>query len=146
MTCYVGKPHHPLILHLDRTCAVMTRSWPLYQIALTQHWEQIMNLILIFELVGLPGLIWLIVLFKKSGELTERRFALLVVAYLSLITVTLFQTYARTPVLRYAGDFLSLLILFPGYLIVRYMYRWRMFVCVHPSLFHACLAAKRQIQ
>jgi uncharacterized membrane protein YgaE (UPF0421/DUF939 family) len=82
-----------------------------------------MNIVVVCELVGLPGVIWLIVLLRMRDELGANKFALIVVAYISLTVATLFQTYSMTFMLRIVGDLLSLLVLFPGYLIARLIFR-----------------------
>ncbi len=81
-----------------------------------------MSLILICEAIGFPGVVWLLMVWRKRGELTVNRFALIVVAYLSLVTGTVFQLYSKTFEVRIIGDILSILVLFPGYFITRWIY------------------------
>ena len=44
--------------------------------------------LLFIEIIGFFGLIWIQGISYKRGELTENRFALLIVTYLSLLTLT----------------------------------------------------------
>jgi len=95
--------------------------------------EQPMLPFLILELVLLPLYAYSFIIFQRHGQLTENRFGLLVVTYLSLIVYTLFEVVSTTTGFRILGRALALLCWFPGYSIARWFYRRFLFPDKPPS-------------
>ncbi len=79
--------------------------------------------LLVLEVVVLPLYLFSINLMHKYGLLTENRFGLLVVAYLSVMTLTASHLFPTVSAGRIIGLVLSVLCWFPGYSIARWIYR-----------------------
>jgi hypothetical protein len=77
----------------------------------------------IFEVVFLPVYLLPLILFHKYGSLTETRFGIIVVAYLSVMTFTFFWAISTAIEFKLIGGVLSFLCWFPGYSIARWIYR-----------------------
>ena len=84
-----------------------------------------MQQILVIEVIGYFGVLVLQSLWAARGELTEQRFALLQVATLSLImiTVVLFSSSPEYPFGLLVGSFGTMLFSVIGYLIARWIYK-----------------------
>lgn len=77
----------------------------------------------IFEVVFLPVYLLSLKIFHKYGLLTENRFGLIVVAYLSVMTSTAADLFTPMSAGWIKGLVLSILCWFPGYSIGRRIYR-----------------------
>lgn len=82
-----------------------------------------MIIFFILEVVFLPVYLLYIKILHKQGQLTENRFGLLVITYLSLITLTAFSFLPTASAGRIVGHILTFLCWFPGYSLARRMYR-----------------------
>lgn len=79
--------------------------------------------IFVVEVVFLPLYLLSLRVLRKYGQLTENRFGLLVVAYLSVITATAAHLFPTMSAGRIIGLVLSVLCWFPGYSIAKWIYR-----------------------
>jgi len=77
----------------------------------------------IFEAVFLPIYLFTLIIFHRYGLITENRFGLIIVAYLSVMTSTFFRAISTTIEFKIVGDGLALLCWFPGYSIAKQIYR-----------------------
>lgn len=77
----------------------------------------------IFEVVFLPVYLLPLKLFHKYGLLTENRFGIIVVAYLSVMTFTFFWAISTTIEFKLIGGVLAFLCWFPGYPMAKRIYR-----------------------
>lgn len=77
----------------------------------------------IFEVVFLPIYLSTLTIFHKYGMLTENRFGLIVVSYLSVLASTAAYLFPTMSAGRIIGLVLSVLCWFPGYLIAKWIYR-----------------------
>jgi hypothetical protein len=82
-----------------------------------------MMIFFILELVFLPLYLLYIKILYKQGQLTENRFALLVVLGLGALVFTFSQAVSTAPVVKLVGHVLRFLCWFPGYLIAKWVYR-----------------------
>ena len=78
----------------------------------------------IFEVVFLPLILLSLNILHKYGLLTENRFGLIVVAYLSVMTSTAAYLFPTMSAARVIGLVLSVLCWFPGYPIAQRVYKW----------------------
>lgn len=81
-----------------------------------------MRYILIIELIGYFGIIWLQGIWYQRRELTENRFALYQVTYLSLLILTAFVYYSSVEYVI-NGAILSTLCWIIGYPVAKWIYR-----------------------
>ena len=79
--------------------------------------------LLVLEVVVLPLYLFSIYLMHKYGLLTENRFGLMVVACLSVMTMTASNLFPPVSAGRVTGLVLSVLCWFPGYPIAKRVYR-----------------------
>jgi len=81
--------------------------------------------LLILEVVFFPLYLWYLKILDKRGLflLTENRFGLFVVSYLSLMSLTASQLFPVVSAGRIIGLVLAPLCWFPGYPIARWVYR-----------------------
>ena len=77
----------------------------------------------ILEVVVLPLNLLSFKILHKYGLLTENKFGLIVVAYLSIMTITASNLFPTASAGRIIGDVLTFLCWFPGYSIARRIYR-----------------------
>lgn len=81
-----------------------------------------MRYILIAELIGYLGIIWLQGIWYKRGELNENKFALFQVTYFSLFILSGFLYYSSLEYI-FTGVTLSILSWVIGYPVARWVYR-----------------------
>jgi hypothetical protein len=95
-----------------------------YLIQKSENREEGPMLYLLFiEIVGYFGILWVQGAWYKHNELTENRFALLQVAYFSLLTLTGTLMVSTTSVVTFLGIGLALLWWIVGYPLARWVYR-----------------------
>jgi hypothetical protein len=82
-----------------------------------------MLIFFILEVVFLPLYLLYIKILHKRGQLTETRFALLMVLCLGIMVFTFSQEISTMPAIRIIGSVLAFLCWFPGYSIARQIYR-----------------------
>lgn len=82
-----------------------------------------MTLLFIVEVAVLPLYLLSISIFHKNQQLTENRFGLMIVIYLSVMIYTFFRSISTAIEFRLIGFVLAFLCLFPGYLIAKLIYR-----------------------
>lgn len=84
-----------------------------------------MQQLLVIEMIGYFGILFLQLVWYSRGELTEQRFAIFQVASLSLImiTVVLFSSSPEYPFGLLAGSLGTILFTVIGYPIARWVYR-----------------------
>jgi len=77
----------------------------------------------IFEVVFLPLYLLSPKILHRYDLLTENRFGLIVTSYLSVMISTASQLFPTLSLGRIIGLILSVLFLFPGYFIAKWIYR-----------------------
>lgn len=77
----------------------------------------------VVEVVILPLYLLSVRILHKYGQLTENKFGLLVVTYLSVMVYTFFQAISTTIEFRMIGFVLAFLCWFPGYSLAKRIYR-----------------------
>ena len=77
----------------------------------------------ILEVVLLPVYLLPLKLIHKYGLLTENRFGIILAAYLSMMTFTLFWAISTTIEAKFIGGVLAMLCWFPGASIAGRLYR-----------------------
>lgn len=82
-----------------------------------------MTIFFILELVFLPLHLLYIKILHNHGHLTENRFGLLIVIYLSVMVSTFFHAISTAIEFRLIGFVLTFLCWFPGYSIAKQIYR-----------------------
>lgn len=82
-----------------------------------------MRLLILGLMFGFFGVIWFLKRLQKRGELTERRFALVVVTYWSLFTISVFLMLSAESTGIIIGAVLSILWYVLGYPMARWIYR-----------------------
>jgi hypothetical protein len=82
-----------------------------------------MMFLFLFEVVLLPGYLLSLRILHKYGLLTENRFALIIIAYLSIMISTASGLFPTMSAERIIGFVLAILCWFPGYSIAKGIYR-----------------------
>ncbi len=82
-----------------------------------------MILLFVLEVASFPGYLLSLKILNKHGELTANRFSLITVAYLSALIITASYAFITISAGRIIGSILAILCFFPGYLIVRLLYK-----------------------
>jgi ABC-type spermidine/putrescine transport system permease subunit I len=85
--------------------------------------EQVMKILLVCEAIGFFGITRLQATWKRRGELTETKFALVSIAYWSLLTMTAILTTSTTLNSIFVGSIVGLIWWLLGYPLARWIYR-----------------------